>query len=288
MGIRQAESTWHSAGSHCSIQTPHQSSGWTCLCGSTHGHVWPPTIRHPCQQSPQREAGAIRIQAEPIGPWIMDAQLALFTTHFSGQPFCRQVCRQAACGAFGSLAQKRRLQDHLRWTGTKYIGITLDWDYEHCQVHLSMPEYKEKGLTQFQHERPTKWQDSPHPHTLPKFGAKVQYAKAEDTSAPLDTKGPKLIQKVNSKYLYLGRAVDGTLLVPLSALALQQAKPTDETMARATQLLNYIASQEDAILTYHVSNMILAAHSNLNKANTRSRVEGAHILIHWRALPANQ
>ena len=91
-----------------------------------------------------------------------------------------------------------------------------------------MPEYKEKRLKQFQHEQPIKQQDSTHPHTPPKFGAKVQYAKAKDTLIPLDSNGQKFTQKVNGKYLYLGRAVDGTLLVPLSALTSQQAKPTNE------------------------------------------------------------
>ena len=32
------------------------------------------------------------------------------------------------------------------WTGSKYIGITLDWDYVRRQVHLSMPGYREQGL----------------------------------------------------------------------------------------------------------------------------------------------
>ena len=32
------------------------------------------------------------------------------------------------------------------WKGKKYIGITLDWDYEQRQVHLSMPGYIEKAL----------------------------------------------------------------------------------------------------------------------------------------------
>jgi hypothetical protein len=29
------------------------------------------------------------------------------------------------------------------WGSTRYIGITLDWDYNHHEVHLSMPEYVE-------------------------------------------------------------------------------------------------------------------------------------------------
>ena len=31
------------------------------------------------------------------------------------------------------------------WEGTRYLGITLDWDYTKCKVHLSMPGYVEKA-----------------------------------------------------------------------------------------------------------------------------------------------
>jgi hypothetical protein len=37
------------------------------------------------------------------------------------------------------------------WTGMRYIGITLDWDYKKRQVYLSMPNYVKKVLKQFQH-----------------------------------------------------------------------------------------------------------------------------------------
>lgn len=37
------------------------------------------------------------------------------------------------------------------WTGTKYIGLTFDWDYTNHRVHLSMPGYVQKALEKFQH-----------------------------------------------------------------------------------------------------------------------------------------
>ena len=62
------------------------------------------------------------------------------------------------------------------WTGSKYIGITLDWDYAQREVHLSMPGYNAKGLKRFGHEAPARRQDSPHEHAPIKYGATVQYA----------------------------------------------------------------------------------------------------------------
>jgi hypothetical protein len=50
---------------------------------------------------------------------------------------------------------KRALDKHYKltcdWTGTQYIGITLDWNYINCQAHLSMPNYVTKALKQIQH-----------------------------------------------------------------------------------------------------------------------------------------
>ena len=66
--------------------------------------------------------------------------------------------------------------------GTKYCGLTLDWDYENQQVHLSIPGYVEKALQRFKHDHPKKPQDQPHQHVIPTHGAKVQYAQAKDQS----------------------------------------------------------------------------------------------------------
>ena len=79
------------------------------------------------------------------------------------------------------------LQAHYKvkadWTGTGYIRIHLHWDYAQCQVHLYMPGYVTKALTQFDHVL-KKEQKQPFPHTPIIYGAKQQFAK-EDSKAPL-------------------------------------------------------------------------------------------------------
>ena len=62
------------------------------------------------------------------------------------------------------------------WTGSRYIWIQLDWDYDKRQVHLSMPGYVAKALKQFQHKWNGKWQDSPFASTPIKYGVRKQYA----------------------------------------------------------------------------------------------------------------
>ncbi len=52
------------------------------------------------------------------------------------------------------------------------------------------------------------------------------------------------------------------MLMPLSALVSEQATPTEQTMEKFLQFLNYAALQEEAIITYHASAMKLAIHSD--------------------------
>ena len=133
------------------------------------------------------------------------------------------------------------------WSGSKYIGITLDWDYPNRRVHLSMPGYITKALQPFGHERLQRLQNSPHPHVAPTYGAKAQYVETKDPSIPLDKEGRKYIQAVAGTLLYYSRAVDSAMLVALNAIAMQQASPTQKTMERVKQLLDYCACQEEAV-----------------------------------------
>jgi hypothetical protein len=175
------------------------------------------------------------------------------------------------------------------WTGERYIGIHLHWDYVKKQVHLYMPGYVEKALRQFQHKL-TKKQFQPFPHTPVQYGQKKQYAKAESTAPQVDANTKKFIQKVCGKFLFYARAIDSTLLTPLSAIASQSAKPTIETLQHTQQLLDYLATTEDAVLTYNASDMILAVHSDasyLSEPKARSRAGGHFFLSTNAEIPPN-
>ena len=109
-----------------------------------------------------------------------------------------------------------------------------------------------------------KRQDQPFPSKNIDYGAKKQHAKQQSNAPLLDKEGKLFIQKACGKFLFLGRAVGSTLLCSISANAPQSAAPTENTMNQTLQLLNYIATQEGAVLMYNASNMKLALHSNAN------------------------
>ena len=56
--------------------------------------------------------------------------------------------------------------------GTRYCGVTMHWDYDNRELHLSMPGYVTKDLQIFKHEL-TKIQNQPYPHVPPNYGSKV-------------------------------------------------------------------------------------------------------------------
>ncbi|MGL5935528.1 MAG: reverse transcriptase domain-containing protein, partial [Cetobacterium sp.] len=160
---------------------------------------------------------------------------------------------------------------------TKFVGITLEWDYANRHVTLSMPDYVKKALQRFVHPDPTRAQHAPYPWSAPNYGASIQYAEPEDTSTPLDKTGTKRLQEVIGTFLFYGRAVDNTMLTALSTLASAQSAGTEQTMDALTQLLDYAATHPNAKVRYYASDMILYVHSNasyLSEPKARSRVGG--------------
>jgi hypothetical protein len=163
------------------------------------------------------------------------------------------------------------------WEGTRYISLTIDWDYKNRKVHLSMLGYIDKALIRFNHTPPHKPQHQPHPHTVLTYGTTIQYAKHINQSSAVTKADQKYIMQVVRVPLYYARAVDSTLLVALSSLASLQAAPTEYTMFLVKWLLDYVATQPDAILRYEKSVILLVVHSDasyLSKALACSQVGG--------------
>jgi hypothetical protein len=153
-----------------------------------------------------------------------------------------------------------------------------------------MPDYVEKALAWFGHTPPTQPQNQPHKHTIPTYRATVQYAKNNNTSKSLAKDEKKYIQQVLGTFFSYGHVVDSTMLPALSSIASTQAKPTKATMASIKLFLNYAATHQHVVLTYHASNMVSVIHSNvsyLSKPKARSQADGHFFMSSNTADPAN-
>ena len=80
------------------------------------------------------------------------------------------------------------------------------------------------------------------------------------------------------------------MLLALSDIAADQTAQTKNTLENVDQSLDYAASQEDAIITHHASDMVIAIHSDasyLSEPKARSRA-GAHFFMSSdRQMPPN-
>ena len=115
---------------------------------------------------------------------------------------------------------------------------------------------------------------SPEPKT---YGTKAQAPLPSDDSNLLDKKGILKIQKNVGSILYYARAVDSTVLMSLSSIALEQTKATEKTHSRFLQLLDYLASNPDAKIWFHKSDMIMNIQSDasyLSEPDAQSRTCG--------------
>ncbi len=105
-----------------------------------------------------------------------------------------------------------------------------------------MPGYIKKALLRFKQGKPKKMQNSPHPHTIPDYGNKIEYTADKDDTPKLGKDDTKYIQQVAGTLFYY---------------------------ARAEQLLDYISTQQEAIIAYRASDMILSVHSNAGYCNEK-------------------
>ncbi len=76
----------------------------------------------------------------------------------------------------------------------------------------------------------------------------------------------------------------------LGSIATQQANPTENTMKKVRQFLDYASTHPDAIVTYHASDMVLAGRSNtsyLSKSKACSRAGGHFFMSNNTTKPPN-
>jgi hypothetical protein len=115
----------------------------------------------------------------------------------------------------------------------------------------------------------------------------VQTPLEVDSSPQLDAKGIKRVQQIVGSILYYARAVDMTILMALSAIAVEQTKARTKMLGKCMQLLDYLASNSKAKVRFYTSDMIMNIHldaSYLSETGAGSRA-CRHFFMGW--MPKN-
>ena len=164
------------------------------------------------------------------------------------------------------------------WTGSKYLGIVIDYNREKREMRLSMPKYVENAIERFGAQ------------SFPNANSPLVYVPpshhrsrvTSTDSTPLLPPDRKLrIQQIVGTFLYYARAVDPTMLTAISKLSSLQAEPTEAVEQAANRFLSYAKTWPNASLLIRPSDMILYAHSDasyLSETKARSRIGGVMYL----------
>jgi hypothetical protein len=139
-------------------------------------------------------------------------------------------------------------------------------------VDLSMPDYVQTALDDFNHIPTNCAKHQPHHHNPRQYGVKTQLMDPIDVTAPLDDKGNLQLQQITGKFQYYSQATDPTMNVTLTTLASQQ-HGTQQTKKDSHKFLNYCTTHPDAKICYQASDMIFKVHldaSYNSKPNARS------------------
>ncbi len=136
------------------------------------------------------------------------------------------------------------------WMGNLYCSICLNWEYENQLVDIFMPGYVKKKLQEYHHIVSKRIQTCPYMPAPKQFSSEAQSPLPPDSPPKLDKAGFKKVQKIVGSILYYARAVDMTVLMALSTIAPEQAIATECTLAKCTQMLDYLAHNATAKLDF--------------------------------------
>jgi hypothetical protein len=149
------------------------------------------------------------------------------------------------------------------WSGNLYCRIKLLWDYHGCTLDISMPGYIKKLLQKYKHRMPQKPKNCPYTPTPKQYGVAAQTPLPTDISPKLSDAEIKEIKHIVGSILYYVQVVNITILMALSSIASKQTRGTMITIAKAKQLLDYLATHPDVTIHFQALDMILNVHSDV-------------------------
>ena len=112
-------------------------------------------------------------------------------------------------------------------------------------------------MHKFQHKPPARPQYAPYPWNKPVYGKHVQLATQQISAPKLNSAYTNRIESINGTFLYYARAVDPTMLPSLNEISTCQSAPTQYTMDKCNQFIDYASTQPNENICYHASDMIL-------------------------------
>ena len=107
-----------------------------------------------------------------------------------------------------------------------------------------------KALQKFQHPTPRRYQYVPHWWKHPNLGATKQLANTLYNSLLIPEEQNRRIKQIGETFLYYTCAVKCTMMPALNSISDQQAHPTKNTKAEINHIMDYAATNPDAVIKF--------------------------------------
>ena len=120
-----------------------------------------------------------------------------------------------------------------------------------------MPGYISAPLHRFQHRPPARPPYDQHTCNKTVYGKHIQLANQKSSALKLNSVDKNIVQCIGGNLLYYPHAVDPTMINDLNKISTCQSVPTQYTMAKYNQVLDYPSTHTNATIRYHASGMIL-------------------------------
>lgn len=168
---------------------------------------------------------------------------------------------------------------HVDWTGSQFVGFTIEFDdIEACAV-LSMPDVVPRLLERF---HPDGLPDGKGVNTPALYALKYtkQWRRDDvDDSRLLDDSSAQRLQDIIDAFLFYGNAVDYCMLAAVNTIASKRTRPSEHLLQAAERLLHYAAKYPQQKLVYRACDMVLHIWSATKHTNgLPARVGGLHYL----------
>ena len=122
-----------------------------------------------------------------------------------------------------------------------------------------MPGYISSTLRKFRDKSIARPQYAPYPWNTSIYGKNTQLATQKISAPKLNSADTNFVQSINGTFLYYAHAVDPTMIPYLNKKSTCKSSPTQETMQKFNQVMDYASMHSNATIRYHTSDLVLMA-----------------------------
>ena len=159
--------------------------------------------------------------------------------------------------------------------GTKFVGLTVNYQRSAGKLTISMPDYAEKVLKRFSH-RNIQPCESPLLYDPPNYGAQSQRA-LDDTSDTLSDAANKEGQEIVGCGLWYARMIDSPTLTAISTIATELADKHTSIEPKLDRYLGYLMQYPTSQICFQASDrqyIVFGDVSHNSVTRGRSRAGG--------------